>query len=224
MGSVAGSEQKQVTRSLQPEIIDAPDFPPQEMAAVHRDLARIHKILGSFPTIERFLRADGQPVRRILDIGCGDGALLAHLRERLHVEVIGMDPRPGRTGAVPMVAADATVDDLPHADVAVSSLVAHHLTPEQNIAMIRNVGRSCRRFIILDLIRHPLPFWLFTLFLCPMIGRVAAVDGRQSIRRSFTPEEFAELVRTALDGMPEASFTIDVSPWLSRQVIDIQFG
>ena len=70
-------------------------------------------------------------------------------------------------------------------------LLAHHLTPEQNIALIRNVGRSCRRFIIHDLIRHPLPLVLFTLFICPLIGREAAVDGRQSIRRAFTPDEFA---------------------------------
>jgi hypothetical protein len=96
------------------------------------------------------------------------------------------------------------------------------LTPEQNIALIQNVGRSCRRFIIQDLIRHPLPLVLFTLFLCPLIGREAAVDGRQSIRRAFTPEEFAEMVRTAT-ARTNATFTTDVSPFLSRQIIDIRF-
>ena len=88
--------------------------------------------------------------------------------------------------------------------------------------MIRNVGRSCRRFIVLDLIRHRMPLVLFTIFICPLIGKVAAVDGRQSIRRAFTPEEFADLVRTALAGT-QGTFTMDVSPLRSRQVIDIRF-
>ena len=161
-------------------------------------------------------------MRRIIDIGCGGGALLEYLRERLRVEVIGIDRKPPDRAAVSIVAADAVSERLPDADIAVCSLLAHHLTPEQNIALIRNVSRSCRRFIIQDLIRHPMPLVLFTLFICPMIGREAAVDGRQSIRRAFTPEEFAELVRTALAGT-RATFTTDVSPFLSRQIIDIRF-
>ena len=88
--------------------------------------------------------------------------------------------------------------------------------------LIRNVGRSCRRFVIQDLIRHPLPLILFTVFLYPLIGREAAVDGRQSILRAFTPQEFQELVRTAINGTP-ATFTTDVSRFLSRQMIDIRY-
>jgi hypothetical protein len=120
-----------------------------------------------------------------------------------------------------MVQLDAVRSPLPPADVAVSSLVAHHLTPEQNIELIQNAGRSCRRFVILDLIRHPLPLVLFTIFICPLIGKEAAVDGRQSIRRAYTPAEFAELVRHALGS--KARFTIDVPRFLSRQVIDIRY-
>jgi SAM-dependent methyltransferase len=203
--------------------MDSPDVVGPVLEKFHRDLARIHRLLGSFPTVERFLRADQQPVRRVLDIGCGGGALLDYLRHHMGVEVIGVDQKPGHTAGVPIIQADATADRLPEADVAVSSLVAHHLTPEQNIALIRNVGRSCRRFLILDLIRHPLPLVLFTIFICPLIGREAAVDGRQSIRRAFTPEEFAELVRTALAGTP-GTFAIDVPRFLSRQVADISYG
>jgi len=211
------------TRSLLPELMDAPDFPASQLAEVHRDLAKIHRLLGSFPTIERFLRDDDQPIRRVLDIGCGDGAFLRYLRDRMSIDVIGADPIPGPSGDIPIVNADATTDRLPEADVAVALLVSHHLTPEQNISMIRNVSRYCRRFLILDLIRHPLPFCLFTLFLCPLIGPVSAKDGRQSIRRSFTPDEFGDLASTALAGT-SGSFRIDVSPLLSRQVIDIGYG
>ena len=105
-------------------------------------------------------------------------------------------------------------------------MLCHHLTPEENIALIRNVGRSARRFVILDLIRHPLPLALFSAFICPLIGHEAGADGRQSIRRAFTPPEFRKLAEEALAGMSgltAPSVTIDVPLWQSRQVVDIRF-
>ncbi|MGA2715657.1 MAG: methyltransferase domain-containing protein [Bryobacteraceae bacterium] len=209
-------------RSLEPELMDSPDITGSILDKFHCDLNFVHKCLGTFPTIERFIRNDDRPVRRVIDIGCGGGALLEYLRRYLGVEVIGIDRKPPGTANVPMIAADAVTEPLPEADIAVCSLVAHHLTPEENIALIRNVGRTCKRLIIQDLIRHPLPLVLFTVFICPMIGREAAVDGRQSIRRAFTPDEFRELVRTAIKGS-KATFTTDVSRFLSRQIIDIRF-
>jgi SAM-dependent methyltransferase len=211
-----------VIRSLKPELMDSPDVKGPVLDKFHRDLNFVNKCLGTFPTIERFIRKDDRPVSRILDIGCGGGALLEYLHRRMGVEVVGVDLKPPEKANVPIIAADAVTDPFPDVDIAVCSLLCHHLTPEQNIQMIRNVARSSRRFIIQDLIRHPLPFVLFTVFLCPLIGREAAVDGRQSIRRAYTPEEFAEMVRTALAGT-KATFTTDVSPFLSRQIIDIRW-
>jgi len=202
--------------------MDAADLSGPVLDKFHRDLNFVNRLLGTFPTIERFIRADTQPVRRVIDIGCGGGALLDYLQKRLGVEVIGIDRNPPATTKVPVIAGDAVTERLPEADVAVCTLTAHHLTPEQNVALIRNVAASCRRFILHDLIRHPLPLVLFTVFLCPMIGREAAVDGRQSIRRAFTPEEFSDLVRSGTAGT-KATFTTDVSPFRSRQIIDIRF-
>jgi SAM-dependent methyltransferase len=211
-----------VTRSLQPELMDADDVTGPVLDKFHRDLKFVHQCLGTFSTIERFIRKDSRPVHRVLDIGCGGGALLEYLRRRMGVAVVGVDSKPPAHAPVPIIRADAISDPLPEADVAVSSLFGHHLTPDQNVQLIRNVARSCRRFVIQDLIRHPLPLALFTVFLCPLIGHEAAADGRQSIRRAFTPAEFADLVRTATAGT-QATFSIDVSPFLSRQIIDISF-
>lgn len=202
--------------------MDSPDVKGPVLEEFHRDLDFIHKCLGTFPTIERFIGDDDKTAQRVLDIGCGGGALLAFLQKRTGVDVVGIDMKPPEKTRVVVIEADAATASLPEADVAVSCLTAHHLTPEQNIALIRNVGRSCRRFIFHDLVRHRLPFVLFTLFICPMIGREAAVDGRQSIRRAYTPEEFAELARTALAGTG-GTFTQNVSPFLSRQILDIRF-
>ena len=211
-----------MTRSLLPELMDSDEINGPILDKFHRDLARVHFLLGSFPTLERFVKSGGAPVRRVLDVGCGGGDLLSYLRRRMGVEVIGVDLKPGFQNDVPVIAADATTALLPEADVAISSLMAHHLTPEQNIALIRNVGRSCRRLLILDLIRHPLPLALFSVFLCPLIGKEAAADGRQSIRRAFTTDEFSSMVREALAGTA-GTFTVDVPPLLSRQVIDIRY-
>lgn len=202
--------------------MDSPDVKGPVLDKFHRDLEFINKCLGTFATIERFIRQDTAPAGRIIDIGCGGGALLESLQKRLGAEVIGIDVKPPETTRVPVIAADAVSTLLPEADVAVCCLTAHHLTPEQNIALIRNVGRSCRRFILHDLIRHRLPFVLFTAFICPLIGREAAVDGRQSIRRAYTPDEFASFARTALTGTGGV-FTQDVSPFLSRQILDIRW-
>lgn len=202
--------------------MDNPDITGPILDKFHRDLNRVHKLLGSYPTIERFIRRDNKPVRRIIDIGCGGGALLEYLGRKLKVEVTGIDTKPGQNANIPIIQANAITDPLPGADVAVSSFVAHHLTPEENIELIRNVSRSCRRFIILDLIRHPMPLWLFTVFICPLIGHEAAVDGRRSVRRAYTPAEFKSIVQMATAGTT-ATFTTDIPALLSRQVIDIRF-
>jgi SAM-dependent methyltransferase len=212
-----------VIRSLEPELMDSPDIAGPVLDKFHRDLARVHKLLGSFPTIERFIRQGSQPTRSVIDIGCGGGALLAYLRRKLHVEVLGIDPKPGHATDIEIIPANAITDPLPQADLAVSSFLAHHLSPQENIALIRNVSRSCKRFIILDLVRHPMPLWLFTIFICPLIGHDAAADGRQSVRRAYTPKEFKAMVESAIAGTA-ATFQTDVSPLLSRQIIDIRFA
>ena len=207
-------------------MMDAPDIPDALLQQFHKDLRRVHSLLGTFGTVEKFLRADPEPVRRVLDIGCGAGDLLIYLRRRMGVEVVGVDPKPGGSGEVTILPADAVSQPLPQVDVAVCTMLCHHLTPEENIALIRNVGRSARRFVILDLIRHPLPLALFSAFICPLIGHEAGADGRQSIRRAFTPPEFRKLAEEALDGMSgltAPSVTIDVPLWQSRQVVDIRF-
>jgi hypothetical protein len=121
------------------------------------------------------------------------------------------------------VKADAVRDRLPDADVAVCVHTTHHLTEAELVGLIRNVGRSCRRLLILDLVRHQLPLALFQLFVAPFVSRLNVVDGVRSVRRSFTPGEFAALTRRALEGTG-ATFRHRVAPFYIRQVLDIEYG
>lgn len=210
-------------RSMQPELMDSPDLPEATRATCYRDLRRVNALLGHRDKITHLVRESG-PVRRVVDIGCGDGALLDHLRRKLGVEVVGVELVAPRcpTCDVPIVIANATRDALPQADVAISVLTLHHLTEEGIARMIRNAGQSCRRLILLDLVRHRLPLVLFSLFIAPLLHHEAASDGRQSIRRAFTPAELSALVANALHGSG-ATWRHVVSPYRANQVVVIDY-
>ncbi len=210
-------------RSPLPEIMDSEDLPEATRVTFHRDLRRINTLLGHRARITQWVREAGTAAR-VIDIGCGDGAMLYHLRRTLGVAVTGVELVAPRRPAydVPIVIADATRDPLPEADVAISVLTLHHMTEDGIVQLIRNTAKSCRRLIVLDLVRHRLPLALFTLFIGPLIHREAASDGRQSIRRAYTPAELADLVAKALKGT-RATWRHLVSPYRANQVVIIDF-
>ena len=199
------------------------DLPAEALARAHSDLTRLHRYLGNTAALVHALRRDPLPVARVLDVGCGHGGLLLEIRRRLGVAVAGVDLRPPENPRAPILHADATRDPLPAADVAISVCFAHHLTDAALIAVIRNAGRSCRRFVILDLVRHPVPLALFTLFVGPFLSPVNRADGALSIRRAFTPAELRAVAVEALDGGP-ATFRHAVAPLGVRQILDISYG
>ena len=212
-------------RSLTPEIMDDPQVPQETWERFHRQLGSLHRFLGNQRAILDALRRHPTPVGRVLDIGCGDGELLNAIQRDLQVEVQGVDLRPPQCPAfdIPIVAADAARDRLPDADVAICVTVFHHLTEDEITALVRNVGRSVRRLIVLDLVRHWLPLALFAVFVAPFLMRVVAVDGCQSIRRAYTPAELRAIVESALNGSG-ARLVHSVTPFRSRQMIDIMWN
>ena len=211
-------------RSREREVTEDPSLPEEVWERVHRDLTRVHRVLGDHVAILRALRRDPLPVRRVIDLGCGRGALLAKIRRRLGVETIGVELRPpGRPGPVPIVQADAVSDRLPECDVALCVFLAHHLDEDELVRLIRNVGRSARRLILVDLVRHRLPLALFRTFLAPFLHPLVKTDGATSIRRAYTPAEMGRVARRALDGSA-ATFRHTVAPLYTRQTIDISFG
>src|SRR5436305_4893541 len=164
-------------RSFEPELLDTERVPDAVVERAYRDLTRLHRFLGHTPALIRAIRRDPLPVRRVLDIGCAHGGLLAEIRDRLAVEVVGVDLRPPAGALVPVVAADAIRDRLPEADVAISVCLAHHFSDTELAAFIRNTGRSCRRLILVDLVRHWVPLALFRVFVAPFFSPLALADG-----------------------------------------------
>lgn len=211
-------------RSGEREAFEDPGLSEAVWERVHRDLTRVHRVLGDEMVILRALRRDPLPVRRVVDIGCGRGALLAKVRRTLGVEIVGVDLRPpGRPGPVPILRADAVHDRLPECDVALCVFLAHHLDEDEVVRLIRNVGRSARRLLLVDLVRHRLPLALFRVFLAPFFHPLIGSDGATSIRRAYTPAELRRLARRALHGSA-GTFRHSVAPLYARQILDISFG
>ncbi|MDQ6678923.1 MAG: methyltransferase domain-containing protein [Acidobacteriota bacterium] len=210
-------------RSENPEIMDDPHMPEYCLRMFHSDLERLNKVLGNTKTILRRLKTGSSPVRSVLDIGCGQGGMLAEIRNALGAQVQGIDLNPPRQSphSVEIVAADATKEPLPYADVAISVLTIHHLSPDEVVRLVQNVGKSCGRFVVLDLVRSPVPLALFS-FLRPMLQQVVFLDGQQSIRRAYTPDELRALVVRGLAGT-HSTFEQWVSLIHAKQIIDITY-
>ena len=214
-----------MVRKNESEILDQDDVPEELVEHAYRDLASIHHWLGDTRFIVNAIRRDPLPVHRILDVGCGTGLVLEEIGRRLGVEVVGAEisPHPSISAPVPIVKANAVRDSLPSAEIAFSMCLGHHLSEDDLIGLIRNVGRFCRRFILLDLVRHPLPLALFRLFVAPFLCQIGVEDGQRSIRRSYTPLELRRIAGSALAGTA-STFTVSVAPFYVRQVMDISYA
>jgi SAM-dependent methyltransferase len=212
------------SRSTDPEILDNPVAVSEHVRKrCYQELNRLHRWLGNMAAVANCLRRDPLPVRKVLDIGCAGGDLLHEIRSKLGIEGVGIDLHPPADASVPILRLDAVHESLPPADVAIAMLMTHHLPDEDVIRLIRNVSRSCRRFVILDLVRHPLPAFLFRMFVTPFVHRVTALDGLHSFERGFTVEEMKTTVQRALSEA-NGSFRHKVAPFYVRQIADISFG
>ena len=212
-----------VRRACEKEILDEGHVPEHLVDRAYAEVTRIHALLGDTRAIVRAIRRDPLPVRRVLDIGCAYGGVLGDVRRALRVEVIGIDVAPPGRASCPILRADATCDPLPEADVAFCMHMGHHLAEADLIALIRNVGRSCRRFLLMDLVRHPLPLGLFRAFVAPFVSPITAADGLLSVRKAYDVAEMKALVAAALFGSG-ATARHSVAPLFVRQMADIRYG
>lgn len=215
---------ERMDRCHEAELLDGNEVSAETLAKAYGQINRVHRWLGNTSAVLRLLADGPKRPKRVLDIGCGQGALLAEIRRSLGVEVIGFDLREAPADApVQIMTGNAVFDPLPEADVAICLMVAHHLSEAELASMIGNVGRSCRRFVVLDLVRHSVPLALFRTFVSPLLSRINSLDGQTSIRRAYTAEEMRGIVDRGLSesSRPVSRMRHTVSPLWIRQVVDI---
>ncbi len=215
-------------RAQTKEILDECEPDGETLRCCYEEMDRLHRWLGNRKAVLRELSGMGVGAQsRVLDIGCGQGAMLRVICDRLGCEGVGVDLRGACADArVRIVKADAVSDSLPRADVAISVVMAHHLDPQALVAMIRNVERSCDALVLLDLVRHPVPLTLFRAFVAPLLCRINASDGATSVRRAYTRRELREIVDAALDGCQRKAVDVrhDVAALWLRQVVTVRWS
>jgi hypothetical protein len=84
-------------------------------------------------------------------------------------------------------------------DFVTSSLFLHHFTAEALIQMLPRWASLARRsLIMMDLVRHPLPYW-FMKVSSPVFARsgVTRHDAAVSIRRAYRPQELQGIATAA---------------------------
>lgn len=207
---------------IREEEMDAAELPPERYAKVLADLSRINALtMASRPTLgflER-VRARGMDHRpwRILDVGFGAGDMLARIarwgdKRGVALDLVGVDlNRKSEAVAAMRLGARArliTGDYRALAgqgwDIILSSLVTHHMTPEQRTEFLRFMeGEAARGWLVNDLHRRRLPFAGYPLlatlaFVDPIVRR----DGQLSVGRSFRRAEWRAMLAEAL---PEAA-------------------
>jgi 2-polyprenyl-3-methyl-5-hydroxy-6-metoxy-1,4-benzoquinol methylase len=203
------------------ELMDADDLDGDTYAAVVGDLARVNAVtLAARPTLSFLTRAlAGRRSMRLLDVGFGDGDMLRRIarwaaRRGIEADLVGVDCNPRSLPA----ARAHTPEGLPiryligdyadlggeRWDLIVSSLVAHHMTPDELIAFLRFMeAHAAVGWLVNDLHRHAFAHRGFPL-LARLFGwhPIVRHDGTLSIARSYRPAEWPPILAAA--GVTEA--------------------
>ena len=207
------------TRRPQVELLDRGGLPPEEVEKSLADIRFVNRRWGGLRTAEsaalRMLESDGSREASLLDLGSGtaDVALAVARRAKrrgISVRVVALDVqlahlcaarRVSGRSAPDLLAADAT--RLPVADRSFdwvfSSLFLHHLSPEENVHVLREMARVARRgLFVVDLRRHRVARWIVGI-LGPIFFRspVSVADGCASVEQAYTIDEVAEMARGA---------------------------
>jgi SAM-dependent methyltransferase len=200
-----------------PELMDG-DCSYEDFRDCLRSLEQINRwLLGYRPTLAWLKRLPpglGDPVH-IVDVGCGGGDLLRQIagwaqRRGVAVQLTGIDLNPyaARAAAeftpkelrITWVTGDAMVyrPEKP-VDIAVSSLMAHHLEDEEIITLLRWMEATAQvGWFINDLERSERSCRMFG-WMAGGVGwhRFVRHDGPVSFRRAFREEDWVRLLAAA---------------------------
>jgi 2-polyprenyl-3-methyl-5-hydroxy-6-metoxy-1,4-benzoquinol methylase len=202
--------------SIGVELLDDPAANPAVVAESLRNIARANRWFGGAAAVrfglDRTLGhlAAGSTLS-LLDLGTGLGdlpgvAVRWGAMRGIRITPIGVElnrvaARLARFSGLPVAVACAGAPPLrdKSVDVVLVSQVAHHLTHESVVRLLRTCDRLARRAVIVaDLRRDPLAaaaFWCGARFLA--FDPVTIADGMTSIRRGFSRRELETLLAGA---------------------------
>jgi len=202
-------------RRHDPEMMDAPGLPADDVAEAYRVLRRVNRQLGNRRTIlrelRRFLREDrpGPGPTTVLDLGSGSGDLAEAIRDDLArraapARVLTLDRDPiaaAESRRLGSISARGDALRAPFADASIDLVTAvkfaHHFSGEALARLLAEMTRVARRrVVVLDIRRDWLAYWGFVAWSRAFTAsRLVRHDGPLSVLRGFTPGELLALAR-----------------------------
>jgi ubiquinone/menaquinone biosynthesis C-methylase UbiE len=200
--------------------MDRPGHPAAELAECLADIATLNRagpIRALLRHVAPFVRRHHGPEPfRVLDVGTGAAdipvALARWARARGHrVSILALDIQPeilacararlAETPEIRLVAGEAVSPPVrpDGIDLALCSLMLHHLSEEGVGALLRSLARLARQgFVVSDLRRSRAAYaaaWLATRAIS--CNRLTRHDGPLSVRRAYTRSELDRLARAS---------------------------
>jgi SAM-dependent methyltransferase len=205
------------SRSTQDEQMDTDCADYDDYRRCLRDLGRVNTVTLTHRPMLAWLEREtaGRATFSLLDVACGHGDALRRIRawcnkRGLSAQLEGIDLNPWSTRAaveatppaaeIRFITGDVfAFEPEPRYDFIISSQFAHHLTEEQ---IVRFIGwmeaHAARGWLIGDLHRHWFPYYGFELLArIAMWHHFVRSDGRISIARSFTREDWRRILLAA---------------------------
>ena len=207
-------------RSYELEHLDKGDYTPEEYEGCIVELQRVNRWLGDTKALRNSLLKEIAAAEvqafSVLDVGAGSGELLRvmaqwanetnrgarlvglELNERSAKEIVEGSQQYPQISSVRGDAFRVPFRDQQF-EYVTCSLFTHHFRDPQVVDLLQEMARVARRKIfVIDLHRNIVAYTFFTtiakLFLH---NRLIREDGALSILRSFTPNEFRTLGKTA---------------------------
>ncbi len=209
--------------SIGTELLDDPAANPAAVAGSLRNIARANRWFGGAAAVRSGLRRTLGDVPRgtilsLLDLGTGLGDLpgvavqwgagrgIRVLPAGIELNRIAAGLASGRGVPTALACAGAPPIRDKSVDVVLVSQVAHHLTADSVIQLLRTCDRLARQAVIVADLRRsrlaPAAFWCGARLLG--FDPVTVADGMTSIRRGFSRKELRDyLARAGIEGRVE---------------------
>jgi len=199
-------------RVVIPELLDTDSGTPAEVAASLSDLRQINQRFGGIATTRGMIEQVAQATKRkslsVLEVAAGAGDVPRMVqrgleRGGLRLEITLLDrARSHLTNGRHSDGTRAVVGDalaLPFRDASFDlvscCLFAHHLSPEQVVALANEALRVCRSAMLLnDLIRHRLHLALVYAGLPLFHSHITRHDAVASVHRAYTVNEMRTML------------------------------
>jgi ubiquinone/menaquinone biosynthesis C-methylase UbiE len=222
-------------RTPSAELLDSDAGTPEDIASSLADLRRINRWFGGVSTmqslVERVVRATGARKLSLLDVASASGDIPFSIqktlaREGVRVRVTVLDRARSHfavENGFSRVAGCATALPFRNAsfDLVGSSLLMHHLSPDEVRVAAREWLRVCRVAVVINDLRRAWMHLALVYAGFPMYAsRLTRNDGPASVRQAYTLDELRGLFRDVgaqrIDFFRHYLFRMGVILWKER--------